>query len=137
MNLWLSDARYIFAVEDTDTLYALFSGFSADKATYSSEEEGKRFHQSKDEAELKGLLDAILADCAAGKMEQQPEIHYWGDAVYSVRFGLPENLPSEELDRHPSYYLQIWSNCTNTVEYLDKLFAQPVEPSEGDNFRIG
>ena len=131
-NTWFSDARYVFQVEDTDVLYDLFYAFNVDKYNYTTDE--PFFLQSKDETELKGLLDAILADCAAGKMTQNWMFHNSAKEQYNLGFELSDNIQSEDDGQYRFRSLTIYSDCTNTIAYLDNLFAQL---PDDNNFRIG
>lgn len=92
------------------------------------------FLQSKDPEELKGLLDAILADCAAGKMTQSWNFHDGYDSDYSVGFELNEAVLKEDYAKYRFRNLTIYGDCTNTIAYLDKLFA---ELPDDDNHRVG
>ena len=126
-NIWFSDPRYIFQVDDTDILYDLFSAFNVDMHYYEDEDKDRTkplFFQSKNPEELRGLLDAILADCAAGKMAQAWNFHRGEDSKYGIGFELKNATLEESFEMYRFRSLSIYSDCTNTVAYLDKLFAQ-------------
>jgi len=132
---WFSDARYIFQVDDPEILYSLFSGFNVDKHNYYVEDNWEPFYfKSMDPEELKGLLDAILADCAAGRMGQSWNLHNGMTSDYNVGFELSEEIAKEFEDTYRFRNLSIYSDCTNTIAYLEKLFA---ELPEDYNQRVG
>lgn len=93
--------------------------------TYYEEKNEKElfFLQSKDPEELRGLLDAIFADCKAGKMAQSWYFHRGEENLYNVGFEL-KDARWKESEQYRFRSLSIYSDCTNTVAYLDKLFAQ-------------
>lgn len=90
----------------------------------------------------RGLMEAILADCAAGKMAPPWEFHEGEDTFgwITIQSFLPEsetlNLnsnsisasisPYEIIDYTPVSYLEvkIFDGCTNTIEYLKSIANQ-------------
>ena len=90
----------------------------------------------------RGLMDAILADCKAGKMAPPWEFHEGEDTFgwLTIQSFLPEsealNLnsnsvsasvsPYEVIDYTPVSYLEvkIFDGCTNTIEYLKSIANQ-------------
>lgn len=90
----------------------------------------------------RGLMEAILADCAAGKMAPPWEFHEGEDTFgwITIQSFLPEsetlNLnsnsisasisPYEIIDYTPVSYLEvkIFDGCTNTIEYLKGITNQ-------------
>ena len=123
---WFSDPRYIFQLEDPEILYSLFSAFNVDKHNYYVDDNTWEpfYFKSVDPEELKGLLDAILADCTAGKMAQSWNFHNGMTSDYNVGFELSEEIAKEFEDAYRFRNLSIYSDCTNTIAYLDKLFAE-------------
>lgn len=122
-NVWFGDPRYIFQVEDTDMLYELIGSFNVYKTNLDPESPTPNYMSSKDQTQLKELLDAILADCAEGKMTQSWIFHRGETSVYRVGFTISDNLPEVYKYRLVLSGLQIYSDCTNTVAYLDALYA--------------
>ncbi|MBR5021978.1 MAG: hypothetical protein IKY18_02075 [Oscillospiraceae bacterium] len=135
--LWYSDARYIFQVDDPQILYTLFSGCNIDKNYYDYDEMtgNEPIHYSTRDEELKGLLDAVLADCAAGKMGQAWVFHEGKASDYHISFSLDPKVYNEnvDLDRHTS--ISVYSDCTNTIAYINEIYANL--PEDYDNQRIG
>lgn len=127
-RVWLSDARYIFQMEDTEKLYELFSSVQADRFYWRENEEatGPHYLKFKEPEELKGLLDAILADCAAGKMAMQWAFHGDAEERYHVEFEQNEDFfdPDSFDYVYRFHSVQIYEDSTNTRAYLDKLFAE-------------
>ncbi len=130
---WLSDARYIFQLNDPQMLYDLFERFyvnwSADK--YGEYMDGTTETDSSNKEQLDGLLDAILADCAAGNMAQEWAFHLKSDYnEYSVETYQVELLADEAAydnllyDTYRFRYVAIWRDSVNTNAYLDGLFQE-------------
>lgn len=124
-GVWFSDARYIFQVNDPTKLYQLFDSFDVDMYYYDENDNWVPFYfNSEDPEQLEGLLNAILADCAAGKMAQSWNFHDGYDVYYSVGFELNEAALKADYKRHLFRGLNIYGDCTNTIAYIDKLFAE-------------
>ena len=121
-SVWFSDARYIFQVDDPSSLYSMFGSFSADSNKAEDIDSNKFYMNSTDPEQRKGLIDAILADCAAGKMTQTWAFHH-ADMEYSVSFDLVDEELEDTYGRHV-LGVSIYSDCTNTVAYLKNLFAE-------------
>ncbi len=130
---WLSDARYIFQLNDPQMLYDLFERFyvnwSADK--YGEYMDGTTETDSSNKEQLKGLLDAILADCAAGNMAQEWAFHLKSAYnEYSVETYQVELLADEAAydngfyDTYRFRYVAIWRDSVHTNAYLDGLFEE-------------
>ena len=121
---WFGDPRYIFQIDDIQTLYSLFDSFSAEMNYYDYDNmTGKEptFYSSLDTEELKGLLDAVLSDCAAGKMSQHWIFHDGKASNYYISFGIsPDFSNDDETYRYTS--LSVYSDCTNTIAYLNEIF---------------
>ena len=121
---WFSDARYVFQMDDPTDLYQIVGYFYVDRSYY--DEEGKwnvSAHNFDDPAQVEGLLNAILTDCANGNMGQSWNFH--GDSsVYHISFELKEEVSKEIEDTYRFRNLMIYSECTNTVAYLEKIFAE-------------
>lgn len=137
-RIWFSDARYIFQVDDPQILYTLFGSFSGEKYYYNLDVwngQEPTFYKSADPEELKGLLDAVLADCAAGKMGQSWIYHAGASSDYSVDFGISPEFSKEGDDRPYRYtHLSVYDDCTNTIAYLNKIFD---ELPDDYNHRVG
>ncbi len=117
-----SDIRYIFQVDDPEILYK-----SSSTATVDALKEADSYTMDfKDGKSIAGLLDAIKADCAAGRMAQHWAFHDDKESLaYSIRFQYVDEayLGDESYDNKYSHqYLEIMQECTNTAEYLDKYF---------------
>ena len=122
---WFSDARYIFQLEDPEVLYHLFDAFNVDQHYYdpNTGDWEPFFYKSKDPEELKGLLDAILADCAAGKMGQFWNFHRGEEIKYNIGFELKDDFSEKNDEAYRFKTLSVYNDSTNTIAYLDKLFA--------------
>ena len=122
---WFSDARYIFQVDDPEILYSLFGYFSVESHKADDLDGQKFFFNSDDPELLKGLLDAFLADCQAGTMCQTWILHD-GEVTndYSVSFELNPEFEKEFEGDYRYKYLSIYSDCKNTIAYLEQLFAE-------------
>jgi len=127
-RIWFSDARYVFQVDDPQILYSLFDSFSGEKYYYNVDGwngQEPTFYKSADPEELKGLLDAVLADCAAGKMGQSWIFHAGVSSDYGIDFGISSDFSKEGGDRPYRYtHLSVYDDCTNTIAYLEKIFAK-------------
>lgn len=123
-KVWFSDARYIFQVDDPEVLYSLFNVFNVENF---ESERYEGFVQSKDQEQLKGLLDAILADCAAGNMAQTWWLHKDNAEKterYVVGFELRNQTLEESYEQYRFRSLSIYSDCTNTLAYLREFCNQ-------------
>ena len=134
---YFSDMRYIFEVQNTDLLYgafeyAYFNIYSESGAT--------EFKLTKEE-EIRGLLDAIKADCDAGTMVQNWAYHEEDPAKYDmdmkyqishhVEFGAKDSALDELGWNQRIQYLTIYPNCVNTLAYMEttlELFPQAKAP---------
>ena len=124
---WFSDARYLFQVDDPESLYSLFSGFTVDKNYYDYDEmKGNEpiHYTSLEPEEVEGLLDAFLIDCAAGKMSQSWIFHDGKTSDYSLDFNFDPNIDIEEYTKYRFTHMSVYSDCTNTIAYLNKIFAE-------------
>ncbi len=86
----------------------------------------------------RGLMDAILADCAAGKMAPPWEFHEGEDTFgwLTIQSFVPQRddtlqtssifTSTYEIDYMPVSYLEvkIFDGCTNTIEYLKSIANQ-------------
>ena len=118
VGAYYSDMRYVFQVNDVDTLYQQIRAAEVIDAN----KYGESSYMIKDEAELVGLLDAIRADCEAGTMAQ-----VWAfqrDAT--IRYSIVPKFDVIDSDNNAQQYrdLQIRDTCTNTVAYLKSLSAE-------------
>ena len=130
---WLSDARYIFQLDDPQMMYDLFERFyinwAADK--YGEYMDGTTETDSSNQEQLKGLLDAILADCAAGTMAQEWAFHLQtSDTAYPVETYQVELLADDFYYEDAFYdiyrfrYVAVWQDSVHTNAYLDGLFRE-------------
>ena len=136
--LWYSDARYVFQVDDPQILYTLFSGFRVDKHYYDYDEmTGNEFvhYATVEPEEVEGLLDAVLADCATGKMAQSWVFHAGESSDYNISFSFDPSVYNENADLARHTNLSIYNDCTNTIAYLNEIYANL--PEDYDNQRIG
>ena len=85
-------------------------------------------HSFDDPAQVEGLLNAILTDCANGAMGQSWNFHNGNASIYHIGFELGEDVAKELEDVYRFRNLSIYSDCTNTIAYLEKLFAE--EPAD-------
>jgi len=126
VKIWFSDIRYIYQINDPQLLYGLFGSFGVDR--YSADAQNN-IYESEDQAQIKGLLDAIMKDCAAGNMAQYWQFHRKDgsqlvDEAYSVHFN---PAADSEVIGFVGYWgssLRIYRDCTHTVAYLDSLYKQ-------------
>ena len=122
---WFSDARYVFQIDDPTMLYQLIGGFSVDRSKYDEEGNWSVSAQDfEDPAQVEGLLNALLADCAAGNMAQFWDFHNGDGTSYNIDLELREDISKELEDEYRFGYLSIYSDCTNTIAYLEKLLAE-------------
>ena len=118
VGTWFGDMRYLFRVSDTAVLTDVLNSFEA----IDYDNKGTML-ESKDPAELAGLLEAIRADCEAGKMNQ-----YWLHSL-DVEFRYSIHFDSLLMDGATWYIpapLLIREDCTNTITFLEG-FAQREE----------
>lgn len=123
-RVWFSDARYIFQVNDTEVLYTAFRAFNVDNFDGSWKES---FVHSTDKEQLKGLLDAILADCEGGNMAQVRWLHEDDEKYferYAVGFELADKTIEESYEQYRFRTLSIYNDCTHTIAYLNELSHQ-------------
>lgn len=135
---FFSDARYLYQVDDPQILYTLFSGFRVDKNYYDYDEmtgnEPVHYATAKPE-ELKGLLDAVLADCAAGKMAQSWVFHAGESSEYSLDFSFDPNIQIDDYTKYRFTHISVYNDSANTIAYLNEIYANL--PEDYDNQRIG
>ncbi len=135
--LWYSDARYVFQVDDPEMLYSLFGGFSVNKNHFDYEINGNEpFHYATTKPEeLEGLLDAVLADCAAGKMAQSWVFHAGESSEYSLDFSFDPDIQIDDYTKHRFTHISVYNDSANTIAYLNEIYANL--PEDYDNQRIG
>ena len=122
---WFSDARYVFQIDDPTQLYQLIGGFHIDRSKYDEEGNWSVSAQDFDDpAQVEGLLNALLADCAAGNMAQFWDFHNGDGTSYNIDLELREDISKEFEDLYRFGYLSIYSDCTNTIAYLENLLAE-------------
>jgi hypothetical protein len=121
---YFSDARYVFQVEDPAILYDLFSSVNIRQQNWENGYVGETVTLTKDKEAVKGLLDAILADCADGKMAQVWLLHNGTEAKYYVEFEISDLMLTMHYDKYRLSSLRIWEGCTNTISYLEQIFAE-------------
>lgn len=73
------------------------------------------FINSQDTAVIRGLLEAIRADCDAGNMVQLWDFHTGESEGYMTIYLISDYSWDEGFD------LTIYSDCTNTIQYLQAL----------------
>ena len=122
---YFSDMRYIFEVENTDVLYNAFE--YAYFNIYS--EHGATEHKFTKEEDIKGLLDAIKADCDAGTMVQNWAYHQDDPAKYDadIKYQYSHHVEFEAKDsaldelgwNQRIHYLTIYPDCVNTIAYME------------------
>lgn len=129
---WFSDARYVFQIDDPTQLYQLIGGFHIDRSKYDEEGNWSVSAQDFDDpAQVEGLLNALLADCAAGNMAQFWDFHNGDGTSYNIDLELREDISKEFEDLYRFGYLSIYSDCTNTIAYLEKLLTEnPIDNSQ-------
>ena len=144
-----------FRSNDEEIPYICIGGSNMDQQIYVDKyEENAIIYSVEDLAEAgtsptglnvelaRGLMDAILADCKAGKMAPPWEYHEGEDTFgwLTIQSFMPQsetlNLNSnsisasistyEVIDYTPVSYLEvkIFENCTNTIEYLKSIAEQ-------------
>lgn len=116
---YFSDMRYVFEVEDTSVLYDAF-----DTVTLNIYENGNAVDfKLTDSQEIAGLLDAIAADCEAGKMAQNWAFHAEStkDVDYNVEFYVKDSV-YEEGGWRSHFYLTIYTDSTHTIEYIKTMY---------------
>lgn len=113
---YFSDMRYVFEVNDTEILYDAFEAVSVD--IY--EDNDNISFNITDSQEITGLLDAIAADCEAGKMAQNWAFHNetGKDVGYYVEFYVKDSMFEQQNWNTSRFHLQIYTDSTNTIEYI-------------------
>ncbi|MBE7001211.1 MAG: hypothetical protein E7421_00705 [Ruminococcaceae bacterium] len=116
---YFSDMRYVFEVSNTEVLYNAFDAISID--IYEGNDNVN--FKLTDSQEIAGLLDAIAADCEAGKMAQ-----YWGfhdeigkTADYNVEFYVDNKAIEQGTMNRSQFYLHIFTDSTNTNAYINTM----------------
>ena len=129
---WFSDARYVFQIDDPTQLYQLIGGFHIDRSKFDEEGNWSVSAQDFDDpAQVEGILNALLADCAAGNMAQFWDFHNGDGTSYNIDLELREDISKEFEDLYRFGYLSIYSDCTNTIAYLEKLLTEnPIDNSQ-------
>ena len=117
---YFSDMRYIFEVKDTAVLYNAFESVSIDSYTGKVEESIKL----TDAQQITDLLDAIKADCEAGVMAQNWAYHEKSEEPYFLEFYMSDAAFEYGDWGYNHFHLRVWSDCTNTMAYLNQLKAQ-------------
>lgn len=120
---YFSDMRYVFGVNDPALLYN-----SIEIVTAENWRNGKRRTiKLANPEDLAGLLDAIAADCEAGTMAQNWAYHQFGDKateiVDELYFDFAQKMADGNWD-YQRFNLVVWSECVNTVQYLNQMFAK-------------
>ncbi len=64
--------------------------------------------------DIPGLIDAILADCDAGNMAQDWNLHYNRNGESMLVFSI-----SMETKANRYFHLDVWEDCTNTFRYME------------------
>lgn len=125
---YFSDMRYLFEVQNTDSLYGAFESVTLDIFT-GEKNTSKKLIQ---EAEISGLLDAIQADCEAGVMAQNWAYHEYNDKeIYDIKYKntcyIEFSVKDSVFDRSgwdtSRFHLQVWPDCTNTMAYIETMMA--------------
>ncbi len=117
---YFSDMRYIFEVNDTEILYNAFEAVAIDIYEGSDSINFKL----TDSQEIAGLLDAVAADCEAGKMAQNWAFHEevskeeYGVAEGHVELYVKDSAYDKEDWKASRFHLQIYPDSTNTIEYI-------------------
>ena len=123
VNKWFSDARYVFQMDDPTELYQMIGSFYVDASYYDEDGYWKAAALDFDDpAQVEGLLNAILMDCANGTMGQPWNFHE-DSTLYHISLELKEGV-YKELDTYRFKSLSVYSESTNTVAYLEKLIAE-------------
>lgn len=129
-NVYASDIRYIFEVNDPQVLYTAFESVSISG--------GKdQYHNIKltDTADIQGLIAAIEKDCAAGTMAQNWAYHEKNDDRYYLDISVDEEIQKQ---LGWSYYrtdLQVWSDGVHTTEYIRQMIDKYPEAEETEDYK--
>ncbi len=118
---WFGDMRYLFRVSDTAVLSNVLNSFAA-----TGYDKGLTL-ESTDPAELAGLLEAIKADCEAGKMNQNWIRSHGMEWQYSIQFSVSKDAFAEG---YRSNALLIREDCTNTLAFLKGFAEREAERKE-------
>lgn len=112
---YFSDMRYLFSTDDIHQVYATVS-----EVTISQYTETENISEGTTDKEiLAGLLDAVKADCDAGKLAQNWLYHSGYDEYYlDFKFKVDDN-DTNYTRKWCSLY--ITEDCTNTVAYLKSI----------------
>lgn len=110
-KVFFSDMRYLFKNNSVDRIYASVAEVNINWYTETENENG----HTTDKEILKGLLDAIKADCEAGKMAQN-WLQHKGEGEYHLSFTLKQEDDGDYWRKWCDLY--ITEQCTNTVAYL-------------------
>lgn len=117
---FLSDARYIFGTDDIENLYTLVNAVTVDN-TKSMAEPSAAVVDCYDPEKLKGLIDAIAADCAEGNMAQSWAFNTKKEVVYYLNFHYNGQVNGRSL-----VDLQIRPDAKNSIAYIEGfLFTKP------------
>ncbi len=114
---YFSDMRYVFDVKDTKLLYNAFESVSVN--IYDNGH-GIDFKLTS-RKDIADLLDAIAADCEAGKMAQNWAFHDENgkESDYNLQFYIADDNQRQKLGWNTSYYhLRIYMDSANTIAYL-------------------
>ncbi len=114
-KVFFSDMRYLFKINSIDQIDTSFAGVNINQYT---ETESKSY-DTKDEEILIGLLNAVKADCDAGKMAQN-WLYHKGEGEYHLSFTFKLKV-EDESDDWRWCDLYITDDCTNTVAYLKSI----------------
>ena len=117
---YFSDMRFLFKRNTVDEIYAEVSGVNI---FYYTQTESVQ-EDSKDKEILKGLLDAIKADCEAGTMAQK-WLTYKGDDEYHLNFTL---IAEDDTDHWKTWCdISVTDQCENTMAYLKSILPLETE----------
>ena len=136
-EMYFSDARYVFQVDDPAVLYEIFAAVTVRLQGWDSS--GDKYEsfslQSKDNTEIKGLLDAILADCAAGKMAQSWLYYNGSEQNYYVEFEMSDSPYDALVDKYHVGSLRIRGDATNTISYLNHLYSAHKDDVQNEAYK--
>ena len=117
---YFSDMRFLFKRNTVEEIYAEVSGVNI---FYYTQTESVQ-EDSKDKEILKGLLDAIKADCEAGTMAQK-WLTYKGDDEYHLNFTL---IAEDDTDHWKTWCdISVTDQCENTMAYLKSILPLETE----------
>ncbi len=119
-KVFFSDMRYLFKTSAIKKLYTTVAEVNINQFTQTVTES----QTTTDKEILTGLLDAIKADCEAGKMAQN-WLYHKGEGEYNLSFTFKVEDDSDYWGRWTDLY--ITDDCTNTVAYLKSILPLKAE----------